>query len=173
MLAAVVPPAHDATHVEPALPCVLAVDIGDLELPARRRLQVFNDVEHVRRVTVEPDDCVIRRRCVVPRVDDARLLDDVRDPPVAVVGDDTERLRVGHLLDEHERAVLPGADRIRLRVLEDVVAQADDEPVAGAEVARHPDDLRDSTRLDLHLVREVEVEEQLVASARAYAPVAE
>src|SRR2546428_341858 len=50
VLAAVVPPALDATHLEPALPCVLAVDVGDLELAARRRVQVIDDVEHVGRV---------------------------------------------------------------------------------------------------------------------------
>ena len=58
-------------------------------------------------------------------------------------------------------------------MLEDVVAEADDELLAGGEVARHADDLRDAARLDLHLVGEVEVEEQLVAAARAHVAVAE
>ena len=40
-------------------------------------------------------------------------------------------------------------------------------------VARHADDLRDAARLDLHLVREVEVEERLVARTRAHVAVAE
>ena len=50
-----------------------------------------------------------------------------------------------------------------MRVLEDVVAEADDELVAGGEVARHADHLRDPAGLDLHLVGQVEVEERLVA----------
>ena len=57
----------------------------------------------------------------------------------------------------HER------DRVGVAVLEDVVAEADDELLAAGEVARHADDLRDPAGLDLHLVGEVEVEEQLVA----------
>ena len=58
-------------------------------------------------------------------------------------------------------------------MLEDVVAEADDELLAAREVARHADDLRDPAGLDLHLVRQVEVEERLVARARANVPVAE
>ena len=58
-------------------------------------------------------------------------------------------------------------------MLEDVVAEADDELLAAREVARHPDDLGDPARLDLHLVGEIEVEERLVARARAHAAVAE
>ena len=42
-----------------------------------------------------------------------------------------------------------------------------------SEVARHADDLRDPARLDLHLVGEVEVEELLVADARAHVAVPE
>ena len=95
------------------------------------------------------------------------LLDDVRDAAVVAVGDDAEVLRVGHLLHEHERTVVPGRDRVGLRVLEDVVAEADDELLAAREVARHPDDLRDPAGLDLHLVGQVEVEQQLVAAPRA------
>ena len=48
-----------------------------------------------------------------------------------------------------------------LRVLEDVVAEADDELLAAREVARHPDHLGDPARLDLHLVGQVEVEESV------------
>src|SRR5713226_8281267 len=56
-------------------------------------------------------------------------------------------------------------DRVGLRVLEDVVAEADDELVAGGEVAGHPHDLRDPARLGLDLVGEVEVEESPAAVA--------
>ncbi len=64
-------------------------------------------------------------------------------------------------------------DRVGLRVLEDVVAEAHDELVARRELARHADDLRDAAGLGLHLVGEVEVEEHLVALARLDVPVAE
>src|SRR5581483_11231242 len=84
-----------------------------------------------------------------------------------------EVLRIGNLFDEDERAAVPRADRVRLAVLEDVVAQADDERLAAGEAPRHPDDLGDAARLDLHLVRQVEVEEELAAVARHHVAVAE
>ena len=132
LLAAVVPPALDAPHVELAALRVDAVDVGDLELAAARRRERVDDVEDVRRVAVEPDDRVVRRRRVVAHVDDAGLLDDVGDLPVLVVGDDAEVLRIGDLLGEDERAVVPAPDRVRLAVLEDVVAEAHDELIAAA-----------------------------------------
>src|SRR5207249_8613264 len=106
------------------------------------------------------------RRRVVTHVDAARLLDDVRDRAFVAVGDDAEVLGVGNVLDEDERAARPGADRVGLCSLEDVVAKADDKLLTGREVARHADDLRDPAGLDLHLVGEVEVEEELVPGAR-------
>ena len=141
--------------------------------PRLGRLERVDDVADARRVAVEAHDRVVRRRLVVAEVDHARLLDDVRHPALLVVGDDTEADRVGDLLHEHERAVLPGGDRLRLGVLEDVVAEADDQLLAAREVAGHPDHLRDPARLDLHLVAQVEIEEQLVAGARPQPPVAE
>ena len=173
MLATVVPPAFDSLHSQPALLGVSAVDVGDLELAAVRRREAVDDVVHVRRVAVEPDDRVARRRCVIALVDIARLLDDVGDRAVVAVHDDAEVLRVGHVLREDERAVVPRGDRIGLRVLEDVVAEADDELLSGGEVARHADHLRDPAGFDLHLVGQVEVEQQLVAVARHHAAVAE
>ena len=92
---------------------------------------------------------------------------------VLVVGDDAEVLRVGNLLREDERTALPRRDRRGLRVLEDVVAETDDELLAAREVARHADDLRDPAGLDLNLVGEIEVEEHLVAGARTQTAVAE
>ena len=50
-------------------------------------------------------------------------------------------------------------DRLGLRVLEHVVAEADDQPVARSEALGHPDDLRDTAGLRLHLVREIELEQ--------------
>jgi hypothetical protein len=60
-----------------------------------------------------------------------------------------------------------------VRVLEDVVAEHDDERLAGGEVVRHPDHLRDPARLRLHLVGEIEVEQRLVGAPDREVPVAE
>ena len=98
------------------------------------------------------------------------------DAAVLAVHDDAEVLRVGHVLDEDLRAGAvgrPGRDLLAVRVLEDVVAEHDDQLVAVGELARHADDLRDPARLCLHLVGEVELEQRLVRAARADAAVAE
>src|SRR5207249_4315261 len=97
VLATVVPPAFDASHVEPAPTGVLAIHVGDLELTARRRLEAVDDLEDIRRVAIEADDRIVRRRRVEARVDDTRLLDDVDDPPVAVVREHAECLWIRHL----------------------------------------------------------------------------
>ena len=99
-------PSTRSTSSSPLLR-VDAVDVGDLELAAVRRREAVDDVEHVRRVAVEADDRVVRRRRVVARVDDAGLLDDVGDRAVVAVDDDAEVLRVGDVLREHQRAVAP------------------------------------------------------------------
>ena len=96
---------------------------------------------------------------------------------VAVVDDDAEVLRVGHVLGEDERPVGACGPTSRiaslLGVLEDVVAEDDDERLAGGEVARHADDLRDPAGLRLHLVGQVELEQRLGAVAARDVPVAE
>ena len=58
-------------------------------------------------------------------------------------------------------------------ILEDVVAENDDELLAGREVLRHADDLRDPAGTRLHLVREVEIEERCIAVADGEVAVAE
>ena len=58
--------------------------------------------------------------------------------PSSAVGDDAEVLRVGHVLREHHRAAVPARDRVALRVLEDVVAEDDDEPVVAGELLAIP-----------------------------------
>ena len=60
-----------------------------------------------------------------------------------------------------------------MRLLEDVVAETHDEPLTRCERTRHPDDLGDPSGLDLHLVREVEVEEHVVAAPCPHPAVAE
>src|SRR4029079_2820431 len=64
-------------------------------------------------------------------------------------------------------------DRRRLRVLEDVVAQADDDVVVAGEALGHPDHLRDPARLDLHLVGQIEIEERCAVAALAQSSVSE
>ena len=167
---------RDAMARERARSRVVAVHVGDLELAARGRLEAADDLEHVRRVAVEPDDGVARGRRVVAHVDDARLLDHVGDPPVVAVDDDAEALGVGDFLHEDGRAVVAldeAADRVGLGILEDVVAEADDELVVAGEALGHADDLRDPARLDLHLVGEIEIEERVALAALLHPPVAE
>ena len=130
-------------------------------------------VEDVGREAVEADDRVARRRRVVALVDDAGLLDDIDDRARLVIRDHAEVLGVGHLLHEHESTLVPLGDRLGLCVLEDVVAQADDELLAARELARHADDLRDPAGLHLHLVGEIELEERLLGGAGTDVPVAE
>jgi hypothetical protein len=96
--------------------------------------------------------------------------------PVVAVHDDAEALGVGNLLDEDLRAVTavhPLADRADLGELEQVVAEADHELPAAREAFRHPDDLRDPSRLGLHLVGEVELEQRLLRPALRHSAVAE
>src|SRR5687768_4616043 len=174
VLARVLPPAFDAHDVETALLGVVAVDVRDLELAAVGRLEALDQVEHVRREAVEADDGVAGRRRLVAGVDDAGLLDDVRDASVAVVGDDAEVLRVRHLLDEDHRPVFPRPeppDRVGLRALEDVVAENDHELLAPSEVAGHADHLRDPARLRLDLVGQVERQQRRVGAPLADPPV--
>ena len=119
---------------------------------------------------------MVRRGRVVPGVDDPGLLDDVRDLAVLAVHDDAEVLGIVDLLHEDPRAgrvVGPLVEARRLRVLEDVVAEHDDERRAAREVLRHPDHLRDAAGLRLHLVRQIELEDRVAASARREPTVAE
>ena len=176
MLAGVLPPADDLGRVEPARARVVAVHVGDLELSPQRGSQLRDDVEHVRRVAVETDHRVGGRRRVEPRVHHARLLDDVRHAAVAVPHDDAEVLGIVDVLDEDastRRALGPLGNGRRLRVLEDVVAEHDHERCSGREVPRHADDLGDPARLRLDLVREIDLEDRVAATARGETAVAE
>ena len=169
------PPAY-LDDAEVAALRVVPVHVRDLELAPARRPEVADHVEDVGGVAVEADDGVRGRRRVVAHVDDAGLLDDVGDAAVLAVDDDAEVLGIRHLLDEDPRAGAvggPAADLVRVRVLEDVVAEHDHERVAAGEVPRHPDDLRDPAGLGLHLVGEVELQQRLVRAARRQASVPE
>ena len=107
MLAGVLPPAPYRYDRESAALGVGAVDVGDLELTPTGRLEARDDLEHIRRVAVEPDNGIVRRRGVVAEIDDARLLGEVDDCARAVVDDDAEVLGVGDVLDEQEGRVAP------------------------------------------------------------------
>jgi len=125
VLAAVVPPAVDPVDVELAAPRELAVHVRDLELAAARRLERVDDLEDVGRKAVEPDDRVARRRRVVALVDDAGLLDDVRDAARLVVGDDPENFGVVVYGDEGEVAdIVEKAGVVDLRFDEPPTSQA-------------------------------------------------
>ena len=60
-----------------------------------------------------------------------------------------------------------------MRVLEDVVAEHDDDRLAGGEILRHADDLGDTARPCLHLVREIELEKRRFATSHGEMTVAE
>ena len=99
-----------------------------------------------------------------------------RHGAIVAVHDDSEVLRVVDLLDEDSRAgraLRPLVQARRLRVLEDVVAEHDDERRASGEVLRHSDDLGDAAGLRLHLVGEIELEDRVAAAAWRESPVAE
>ena len=65
------------------------------------------------------------------------------------------------------------AHRLGLGLLEDVVAEADHEALAAGEALGHAHDLGDPAGLGLHLVGQVQVEEEAVAVALPHAAVAE
>src|SRR3954471_19339238 len=93
----------------------------------------------------------------------ARLLGDVHDAALVVEHRYAEALGVRHLLEEDAGARLlvlhEVADGLRLGVLEDVVAEADDQFVAGGEALGHRHHRGDAAGLPLHLVGEVQVEQ--------------
>ena len=103
-LAGVAPVPLEDVELERPRADVMVVHVGDLELAAPGRLELGDDVEHVRLVAVEPGDGEESRRIV-------RLLDDFRDPSVldARHAQVAQVLRLPHVREEDAgaRSLLP------------------------------------------------------------------
>ena len=79
----------------------------------------------------------------------------------------------GTSFTKHHRAVVPRRDRVGLACSKMLSPRQTTSCSPRRELACHADDLRDPAGLDLHLVGEVEVEEQLVARRATDVAVAE
>src|SRR5690606_33745482 len=129
---------------------VAVVDVCDLQLAARARLERLDDVEDPGVVHVDARDRVARGRVL-------RLLDDA-DAAVAGQLRHAEPFRVVHLLEQDlcTLALVPeAADRLGERVLEEIVAQDHDDRLAIGEVLGQAQRLRDPALA--FLVRVVQV----------------
>ena len=131
----------------------MVVDVGDLELAPRRRLELRDHVEHVGPVAVEARDCE-------PAGRDLRLLDDLGNPAL-LDARDPEMAQVLRLTDMREQDAcslllpLEVPDRRRDRAAEDVVGEHDDNAVTADEVAGEAERLRNASRPLLVAVREL------------------
>ena len=137
-----------------ALPDVVVVHVGDLELAAARGDEVADDVEHARLVAVDAGHAVLRGRML-------GLLLDVRHP--AVLPEDghaevAQVLGLGHLGQQDARAdrIGPeGVDHGPDGALDDVVGQHDEHRPALGEVRGQAERLGDAARLLLVRVGEL------------------
>jgi hypothetical protein len=130
---------------------IRAVDVGDLELAARGRLEIARDVEHAVVVKVEPGDRVARLRHL-------RLFLEAHDAPGRVELRDAVALGVGDRIREHGRSVLLRGRALELHLqvvaVEDVVAEHQRRVVAADEVAADHERLREAGGRRLHRVRQ-------------------
>src|SRR5690606_16607466 len=104
--------AREQVCTQAALREIRLVDVGDLELAARGRLEVLRDVDDAVVVDVEAGDRVVRLRGL-------RLLLDAEDLAVAVKLGDAVPFGVAHLIGEHGRAVvlLDALEQLRAEAL--------------------------------------------------------
>ena len=99
-------PRPEPLDVQPPLPQIRAVDVGDLELAARRRPQTRRDVDHPVVVEVESGHGARRAR---PR----GLFLDAHRPAGGVELDDAVALGIAHEVGEDRRARRRGRRRAR------------------------------------------------------------
>ena len=140
-------------HLQPALLEVDAIDVGDLQLAARRRLECGGDVDHVVVVEVQPGDREVALRL-------ARLLLDADRASRRVELDHAVALGVEHVVGEHRRAraVRVGGAQLRLQIVapEQVVAQHQAARARADEIAADAKRLRQSVGRRLHRVLQVQ-----------------
>ena len=146
-LAGVAPEAVDDVVLHIAAIDVGVIDVRDLELAPPGRLERLDDVEDAGVVHVDADHGVLRRGVLglLTDVQNAAVLDD-RHAEVAQV------LRILHLLEQHPCATLLTLEVLdvrRERVLQDVVAEHDQELVAVHEVLGEAKRLGDPAGLRL------------------------
>ena len=152
--------AVELDHMQLAAAQVFQIDVRDLELAARRGLEVVRDLHHVIVIEIQAGDDIIRLGV-------ARLFLDRDRAALLIELDHTERPRVVHIVAEHTRAP---AQRKRLvqiafkiRRIEDVVAQHEAHVVRADELLADQQRVCDAARHILHLVGDVDAE----AAARA------
>src|SRR5215831_10918451 len=151
--AGVGPPAGQHVERQVAARDVGVVDVGDLQLAARRRFQARDHVMDGLVVEVDAGDSEPALRLL-------RLLDDADDAVARDLGD-AVAARVVDLLDQDLGAARLLAVRLRERrdrFFEDVVAQDHGQPPAAPEAPRQPQRLCDAARLVLHTVGELAAE---------------
>ena len=130
---------------------VAAIEVGDLQLAARRRRQILRQLDDALIVEVEPRHGEVRLRLL-------RLLLDADGAPAPVEVDDAVALRVVHAVGEDGGAALARAGAVQ-RVgeavaVEDVVAEDEADRTAADEVRADQEGLGDAGRDGLDLVGE-------------------
>ena len=156
--------AGEGLDAQPAALQVDAVDVGDLELPARRWPDRLRDGHHLVVVEIQPRHGVVRLR--VPG-----LFLDVDGAVLGIEADHAVALGVLHVIGEHRGAV--GLERGRLQfpaqpaAVEDVVAEHEtDRPVAH-ELLADQESLCQAARLGLHRVDQLQAPLRTVAQQLA------
>ncbi len=151
-----VEPGHAAAHhfdAELFARQVHLVDIGDLELASRRRLQFGRNVHDLIVVEVETRDRVARLRRLW-------LFLDADYAAARVEFGNAVALGIGYRIDEHRCAIDPVAGplqhRLQIVAIEHVVAENQHRRPTTDEVAADDEGLREAVRRRLHCIRQVE-----------------
>ena len=126
---------------------ILEVDVGDLELAARRRLEVVRNLDDL--VVEEIQPCHRERR-----LRGLRLLFEADRAPVGVELDDAVALGIAHLVAEHGRAVFLRGGALqrfgKAGTVKDVVSERQRDRIAADELAADDERLREPIRARLH-----------------------
>jgi hypothetical protein len=128
-----------------------AIDVGDLELAARRRHQAARDVDDAAVVEVDAGDRPVRARLL-------RLFLEAQRPPVRIELDDAVALRIGDVIGEQLgalRQVRRPIERAHdIVAVEDVVAEDQADRRVADEVGADEERLCDPGRVRLLAVRQ-------------------
>ena len=147
--------AAEQFHRERLLGEVGTVDVGDLELPARGRLEARRDVDHLRIVEVQPGHRIGRARM-------RRLLFQADRVPFAIELDDPVAFRILHGIAKDGGAPLPRRrppQQLRqARSVEDVVSECQGNAIRPDELTADEEGLRQPFRRGLHGIGELHAE---------------